>query len=50
MESTKRAWELADKLVEALGAEQVLEEILKKLSREEMNELLDDVAREWEVE
>jgi hypothetical protein len=49
MESTKRNWELAEKLVEALGAETVLEEVLKALSRQEMNETLEDIARLWEV-
>lgn len=44
-----RNWELAEKLVEVLGAEAVLDEVLKKLSKDEMNEYLDDTARLWEV-
>jgi hypothetical protein len=50
MEYSKRNWELKDKLVEVLGAEKVLDEILQKLSKDEMNELLEDTARLWEVE
>ncbi|MCM3639716.1 hypothetical protein M4D68_00965 [Priestia aryabhattai] len=44
-----RDWELAEKLVEQLGAETVLNEVLRKLSKDEMNEYLDDTARLWEV-
>ena len=49
MEYRKRDWELAEKLVEVLGAETVLEEMLKKMSKDDMNEYLDDTARLWEV-
>ncbi|MGG4390465.1 hypothetical protein ABEU97_20235 [Priestia megaterium] len=47
--TSKRKWDLQNKLVEALGAETVLEEILKKLSKDDMNEYLEDTARLWEV-
>lgn len=50
MEYTKRNWELAEALVEVLGAEAVLDEVLKALSKDEMNEILDDIARLWEVQ
>lgn len=45
-----RDWNLQERLVETLGAETVLEEVLRYLPASQMNEYLEDMARLWEVE
>lgn len=46
----ERNWELFDKLVEAISAERLAEDICKYLDMDTMNKALESIATDWEVE
>lgn len=44
-----RNWELFDKLIEVLGAEEVALSICKAMDMDNMNEILEYIATSWEI-
>lgn len=50
-EDTKMtAWEKLENLTEQMGAEAVLDEVARALTTEKLNEVLDFIARNWDVD
>ena len=44
-----RNWELVETLVDALGSETLIESILKALSSDTANEILESIATDWDI-
>ena len=43
-------WEKLENLIEQLGAEQVLDEVARALNDEKLNEVLNFIAKNWDVD
>lgn len=44
------AWEKLENLTEQMGAEAVLDEVARALNTDKLNEVLDFIARNWDVD